>query len=416
VNIYLIIIITIIVADYILDLIVENLNIRHSASELPEEFAGYYDAEKYKKSQDYLKERTGFSLIETAVFKSIVLVFILSGGFNIIDQYARSFGQGSILTGLIFAGILMLGSSLIGIPFSACHTFVIEEKFGFNRTTVKTFILDLIKAWILMCIIGGIIYSGIIWFFDIAGKSAWLYCWICVTVFQLFLTFIAPVVILPIFNKFIPLEDGELKNAINEYAGTQNFTLSGIFKMDGSKRSSKSNAFFTGFGKFRRIALFDTLIEKHTVEELVSVLAHEIGHYKKKHILKSIIISIITGGVMFFILSQFINNPGLFDAFKMNDTSVYASLFFFGFLYTPIIMILSIAGNIFSRKNEYEADQFAMTTYGKPESFINALKKLSVDNLSNLTPHPVKVFLDYSHPPVLNRIEAIKKIKGEIIL
>jgi STE24 endopeptidase len=213
---------------------------------------------------------------------------------------------------------------------------------------------------------------------------------------------------MPLFNKYTPLEDGELKTAIEHYAKEQKFALAGVFKMDASRRSTKSNAFFTGFGKFRRIALFDTLIQKHTTDELVSVLAHEIGHYKKKHFIKGIILSVITTGIMFFILSFFINNKGLFDAFKMQNLSIYASLVFFGFLYSPINLFISIFSNIISRRHEYEADNFAITTYKKPESFITALKKLTVDNLSNLTPHPLKVFLDYSHPPVLKRIEAIR--------
>ncbi|MCX5895293.1 MAG: M48 family metallopeptidase, partial [Proteobacteria bacterium] len=270
-------------------------------------------------------------------------------------------------------------------------------------------ILDILKGWLLTAVIGGAVFSIVLWFFDKTGTWAWLYCWAAVTGIQLFLTFIAPVVIMPLFNKFVPLEEGELKTAIESYARSRGFKMKGVFTMDASKRSTKSNAFFTGFGKFRRIVLFDTLIEKHTVDELVSVLAHEMGHYKKKHVIQSILISIITTGLMFFILSLFLHNKGLFAAFKMKETSIYASLLFFGFLYAPIEMMLSLVGNMLSRKNEYEADGYAVTTYGKPESMITALKKLSVDNLSNLTPHPLKVFLSYSHPPVLERIKAIRK-------
>jgi STE24 endopeptidase len=229
-------------------------------------------------------------------------------------------------------------------------------------------------------------------------------------IIQLFLSFIAPVVIMPIFNKFYPLEESELKSTLEEYARAQRFKIKGVFKMDASKRSSKSNAFFTGFGKFRRIVLFDTLIAKHTVDELVSVLAHEMGHYKKKHIITSMIISILTTGLMFFILSLFLNNTGLFAAFKMENTSLYASLLFFGFLYAPIEMVLAIFGNMLSRRHEYAADAYAATTYRKPEAMIAALKKLSVDNLSNLTPHSLKVFLSYSHPPVLERIKALRNL------
>jgi STE24 endopeptidase len=302
----------------------------------------------------------------------------------------------------------MLTSQILSIPFSIYSTFVIEEKYGFNRTSIKTFILDILKGWLLAIIIGGIVFSIILWFFAKTGNLAWAYCWVVVVLFQLVLTFIAPVVIMPLFNKFFPLKDGELKTAIENYAKSQNFKMKGVFTMDASKRSTKTNAFFTGFGKYRRIVLFDTLIEKHTVDELVSVLAHEMGHYKKKHIIKSLLISIITTGLMFFILSLFINNEGLFFAFKMEYTSIYASLFFFAFLYTPINMVISIFSKILSRKHEYEADLYAVTTYGKPDSMITALKKLTVDNLSNLTPHPLNVFLNYSHPPVLERIQSMR--------
>ncbi len=407
-NAYLIIILVIIIGEYILDSIVENLNVKHASNILPKEFEGYYDAEKYQKSQDYLKERTKFGFVKNSISTVIILAFILLGWFNIVDSIARNFSLGPILTGLIFAGMLMLAFQILSIPFSIYHTFVLEEKYGFNKTTVKTFITDIIKSLILSALIGGAIFSVVLWLFGVAGKMAWVYCWVSVTVFQLLLTFIAPVLILPLFNKFIPLEDGELKTAIEGYAKSRKFALGGIFKIDASKRSSKSNAFFTGFGKFRRIALFDTLIQQHTVDELTSVIAHEIGHYKEKHIIKSLILSTITAGFMFFILSFFINNAGLFAAFKMEHTSIYASLLFFGFLYTPISLILSIAGTILSRKYEYQADRFAVTTYEKPEALVEALKKLTVDNLSNLTPHPLKVFLHYSHPPVLKRIEAIR--------
>ena len=408
-NIYLVIILTIIIAEYVLDIIVESLNAKTACSNLPQEFINYYDADKYQKAQNYLRECTKLSLIKETIFALIILVFILWGGFNFVDKIARGFNLGLIPTGLIFAGILMLAFSVINIPFSTYRTFVIEEKYEFNRTSVKTFILDIFKIWGITAIIGGSIFSLIIWFFDILGPAAWIYCWVALTIFQVFLEFIAPVIILPLFNKFFPLEDGELKSAINEYADSQNFTLKGIFRMDASRRSAKSNAFFTGFGKFRRVALFDTLIQKHTTDELVSILAHEIGHFKKKHILKGLTISVSTTGLMFFILSFFINNPGLFAAFKMENISIYASLFFFGFLYSPINLIISIYGNILSRKYEFQADDFAVKTHKKPESFITALKKLSVDNLSNLTPHPLMVFLHYSHPPVLKRIQAIRE-------
>jgi len=408
-NIYLTIILSILFFHYLLDLIVEELNVRHVSPDLPKEFFGYYDKEKYRQSQTYLKETTRFDIWKETFLIILTIPFICLGGFNYADQWARHFGQGSIVTGLIFAGILMLGSLILSLPFSIYSTFVIEEKFGFNKTTPKTFVADLVKEILLSVILGGLIFAVVLWFFGKFGSGAWIYCWIALTLFQLFLTFIAPVTILPLFNKFIPLEEGALKTAIERYAQQQKFTLSGIFKIDGSRRSTKANAFFTGFGKYRRIALFDTLIDNHTVDELVSVLAHEIGHCQKKHIVKMTMWSIVNTGIMFFLLGFFINNEGLFTAFKMREVSIYASLLFFGFLYTPVSMILSIISNVMSRKHEYEADQFAVSTYQKPEDMIKALKKLSVNNLSNLTPHPLAVFLNYSHPPVLQRIDAIRR-------
>ncbi len=409
-NYYLVIILAIIIGSYLLDLFVERLNLRNLTTELPEEFRGWYDQERYKKSQEYLIENTRFSLLNSSIVTPITIAFILLGGFNLVDRFARSFNLDTIPTGLVFAGVLLLASQLLEIPFSIYDTFVIEEKYGFNRTTPKTFILDILKGWLLTALIGGVALYFVIWFFESSGNWAWFYCWMIVTAFQLLLTFLAPVVIMPIFNKYTPLEKDDLREAIENYAKSQNFKLKGVYQMDGSRRSTKSNAFFSGFGRFRRIVLFDTLIEKHTTPELVSVLAHEMGHYKKGHIWKSMLLSFLTFGLMFYILSLFINNPQLFAAFRMEKTSVYASLVFFGFLYGPIDTVLSIFGNIISRRNEYAADAYAVKTYGNPSAMTKALKKLSVDNLSNLTPHPVKVFLSYSHPPVLERIRAIREM------
>ena len=409
-NFFLALILVIIIGNYILDVLVETLNVRHISTVLPQEFEGFYDAHKYKKSQEYLRETTRFGIMVDSITTPLTIAFILFGGFNFVDQIARGFKLNAIITGLIFAGILLFASQLLSIPFSIYSTFVIEEKYGFNRTTPKTFILDILKGWALTLILGGIIFSIILWFFDKAGSLAWVYCWMTVVLFQIVVTFFAPIIILPLFNKFFPLEDGQLKTAIEQYAQSQKFKLKGIFKMDASKRSTKSNAFFTGFGKYRRIVLFDTLTENQTLEELLSILAHEMGHYKKKHILKSILLSIATTGLMFFILSLFLRNEGLFAAFKMEHISIYASLLFFGFLYTPISMIISMGTNILSRKHEYQADAFAAETYRQPHAMISALKKLTVDNLSNLTPHPLKVFLSYSHPPVLERIQKLRKM------
>lgn len=407
---YLIIIIAFLLLSFTISSISDYLNAKNLKESLPDEFVGYYDEEKYKKSQNYLKDRTKFSFISSLTSLIVSIAFILVGGFNYVDLFARSFGFGEIVTGLIFVAALYFLLEIIGIPFSVYSTFVIEEKYGFNKTTVKIFISDIIKNLILTAVIGLPIFAVIVMFFVKYGSLAWIYASVTVILFELLITFIAPLFIMPLFNKYVPLEDGELKTELEKYAKEQNFKMKGLYKMDGSKRSTKTNAFFTGFGKFRRIVLFDTLIAKHTTQELVSVLAHEMGHYKKGHIHKFMIMSFINTIIIFFLLSLFIGNEGLFAAFKMQHISVYGALIFFGFLYTPISMFLSILQNVISRKYEYEADRYSVTTYKNPKAMIEALKKLSVDNLSNLTPHKMKVFMEYSHPPVLDRIKAIRKI------
>lgn len=407
---YLVVIILFLVLSFAVSFISDYLNVKNISDELPQEFVGYYDSEKYKKSQNYLKDRTKFSFISSSVSLVVSIAFILLGGFNYVDVFARSFGYGEIVSGIIFVVILFLLLEILHLPFSAYSTFVIEEKYGFNKTTVKTFVSDILKSLALTFIIGIPVFALIVWLFIKLGNFAWIYASVTVILFELLITFIAPVFIMPLFNKYVPLEDGELKTELEKYAKEQNFKMKGLYKMDGSKRSTKTNAFFTGFGKFRRIVLFDTLIAKHTVQELVSVLAHEMGHYKKGHIHKFMIMSFINTIIIFFLLSLFIGNEGLFAAFKMQNISVYGAFVFFGFLYTPISMFLSVVQNVISRKYEYEADRYSVTTYKNPEAMIVALKKLSVDNLSNLTPHKMKVFMEYSHPTVLERISAIRKI------
>ena len=409
-NYYLSAILVILIGGYAVNFIIERLNIAHASPALPREFEGYYDTKKYSKSQAYLKENTRFGFIEHGFFTLAVIIFILFGWFNLIDGYARSLRQGPVITGLIFFGVIYLLSYLASIPFSVYHTFVIEERYGFNKTTLTTFIADLLKGFVLTALLGAIMISVILWFFDISGRLAWLYSWIAVTAFQLFLLFIAPVAIMPLFNKFTPLGEGQLRSAITAYAESQNFRIKGIYIMDASRRSSKSNAFFTGFGKYKRIALFDTLIKSMKTDELVAVLAHEVGHYKHKDTFKILALSIAGTGIMLFIMSYFIYNKEFLTALKMDNYSIYAGLFFFMFLYEPVKWLFSVAGNYISRRFERSADKFSVATYKHPQDMISALKRLSADNLTNLTPHPLKVFLSYSHPPVLARIAAIRAI------
>ena len=409
-NPYLTFILTVLILGYLLNLVVAILELRSLDPELPPEFSDIYNREKYHQSQLYTRVSTRFSQVHDTIILVITITFILAGGFNQVDVMARSFGMSPIPTGLLFTGILALLSTIIGLPFSLYSTFVIEERFGFNKTTLKIFLLDLVKSVILALCIGGPLLAAVLWFFQAAGNLAWFYCWLAVTVFILILQFLAPVLIMPLFNKFTPLEDGELKKRITDYARAQQFAIKGIYTMDGSKRSTRLNAFFTGFGRFRRIVFFDTLVDKLNTDEIVAVLAHEMGHFKHKHIFKMMAASVLQMGIMFYILSLFLGNGQLFAAFGMEHISIYGSLFFFGFLYAPVSTLLSIFFNLFSRKHEFEADAWAVTSTGRVQGLINGLKKLSVHNLSNLTPHPFNVFLNYSHPPVLQRIRAIKQL------
>jgi STE24 endopeptidase len=410
-NLFTIIILAAIIIDFTLGIISNRLNLKALSSRLPEEFNGVYDEETYQKSQKYTRVNTRFGFVTGSFDLALLLVFWFAGGFNWLDQWARGFDLGVIGTGLIFIGALLIGRMIISLPFSIWSTFVIEERFGFNKTTPKIFAADRLKGLLLTVIIGGPLLAGIIAFFEFGGTWAWAWAWLAVTAFSLVMQYIAPTWIMPLFNKFEPLEDGELRQAIESYAEQVDFPLQGIYVMDGSKRSAKSNAFFTGFGKNKRIALFDTLIENHTTDELVAVLAHEIGHYKKKHIVKNMTISVLHTGIMFALLSIFLQVPALFDAFFMEEMSVYAGLLFFGLLYSPVESLLSIFMQMMSRKHEYEADHYAATTIRNPEKMVSVLKKLSKDNLSNLTPHPFYVFLNYSHPPVLKRIESIRRVQ-----
>ncbi|MEI7695531.1 MAG: M48 family metallopeptidase [Chlorobium sp.] len=394
---------------FVIKLVSELLNLKSAATGLPLEFLGVFDEEAYKKSGDYLGATTRLSLLASAVDFLVLLLFWFSGGFNLLDQCLRGYGFHAIINGVLYISSLLLMQSLIELPFSIYKTFVIEEKFGFNKTTPAVFVTDLLKTLFLAAMLGLPILAGVLWFFEKSGALAWLWVWGGVTVVSLLLQYIAPTWIMPLFNKFVPLEEGSLKSAIMEYADTVRFPLSGVYVLDGSKRSAKANAFFTGFGKRKRIALFDTLIAAHPVHELVAVLAHEIGHFKKKHIIINMALSLANLGALFFLLSLFMNNRALFDAFFMKDLSVYGSLIFFSLLYTPVEWLLSIVMQLLSRKHEYEADAYAVSTCAQGASLADALKTLSRNNLSNLTPHPLYVFLNYSHPPVLQRIRRIRE-------
>ena len=413
-NPFFFIILFALILEYILGIVSNLLNLKALKLEPPTTLKGVYKPDEYRKSQLYNRTITRFNFVTNTFSFIMLLIFWFVGGFNLLDQIVRSWGFISIVNGLLYIGILLLGYSLLTLPFSIYTTFVIEERFDFNRTTLRTFMLDRIKGLCLVVLIGTPLLASILALFEYADHYAWLYCWIAVTAFSLILQLVIPKWIMPLFNKFTPLESGELKDAILDYANSVDFPVKNVFVMDGSKRSSKSNAFFTGIGRNKRIALYDTLIEKHTVSGLIAVLAHEIGHQKKGHILQGTIIGIIHSGVLFFLLSIFLSSTNLYEAFYMEQQSIYSGILFFGLLYTPLEMLFSIFLQALSRKNEYEADLFSAKTIDNPNNMIDALKKLSSDNLSNLTPHPFYVFMNYSHPPLLQRIHAILQYEARL--
>ncbi len=409
-TIIILIIVFTLTADLFLSILADSLNLKRIQFKIPKEFRECIDPGQYKKSQDYLKAGTTLNVITSLFGFVLILSFWFLKGFAFTDALVRSWNFHPVTTGLFYIGLLLFMNHLILLPFSIYTTFVIEDKFGFNKTTPAIFVIDLMKSMVLTALLGGIFLFAILTFLEHAGPAAWLMCWAVSALFILGIHYVAPTLILPLFNKFTPLESGDLKDAITGYAKTINFNLENIYVMDGSKRSLKSNAFFIGFGKNRRIVLYDTLIKENSITELVAVLAHEMGHYKKKHVLKRTVAAIMQMGVLFFLLSLFISSQGLYDAFFMDQPSTYAGLIFFGMLYSPIDLFLSMAIQAVSRKDEYEADRFAADTLKDKEALVRALKNLSVQNLSNLTPHPFYVFLNYSHPPVMDRIRAIRSV------
>ena len=410
-NVYFLIIIGILLFEYMLSFIVRTLNLKALDPNLPEEFKDTFDQEKYLKSQDYARENSRFSYITSTFSLLLSLIFIFGGVYNIIDLYVRSVGYGDILTGLLFFGLLTILTDILSLPVGLYSTFVIEEKFGFNKTTLSTYFMDKLKGYFLIILIGAPVFSLVLYFFGQYGENAWIYAWILLVAFSLVMQPVFNLFIAPMFNKFTPLEEGPLLSKIKDYLKTVNFPVKKLEVMDGSKRSSHSNAYFSGMGKNKRIALFDTLVEQMDDDEIVAVIAHEVGHYKLKHIHTGVFLSAIQSGIMFFVLSIFMMNSNLFLVFKMDHLSIYASFVFFSILYTPISMIMGFIFSFISRKNEFSADVYSAKTAKLPNSLISGLKKMSKENLSNLTPHWLNVMLNYSHPPVLDRIKALSKYR-----
>lgn len=400
-------IIGLLVINFTIDKILSFLNAKHFDDEIPLELKDVYEEREYKKSQEYKKTNYRFGILTSLFTISLTLSFIFLDGFDIIDKIARSFSNNNIVITLIFFGIIMIGSDIIATPFSFYKTFVIEEKYGFNKTTKKTFILDKLKGLLITGVLGGGILALIIFFYELTGVYFWIYAWGLVAVFSLFINMFYSKLIVPLFNKQTPLQDGELKDSIVKYAHKVGFTLDNIFVIDGSKRSTKANAYFSGFGSQKRITLYDTLINDLDNDEIVAVLAHEVGHYKRKHIIFNVTASILITGFTLYILSLFINSPILSEALGVGTHSFHIGLIAFGILYSPISEITGILMNFISRKFEYQADNYAKETFDR-KPLISSLKKLSKNSLSNLTPHPSYVFMHYSHPTLLQRVRNLQ--------
>ena len=401
------IIISVLVVSFLMDKWIDHLNARHFDDEIPEPLRDVYKEEDYIKSQAYKKENYRFSLFASTFSIIITLSFFLLKGFAWVDGIARNLGTNDVSVTLIFFGIILLGSDLLNTPLSYYRTFVIEEKYGFNKSSKKLFFIDKIKGWMLSIIIGGAILAIILWFYNQTGDLFWVYTWIFIGVFTIFMTLFYSSLIVPLFNKQTPLEDGPLKSAIRDFADKAGFNLKDIFVIDGSKRSTKANAYFSGFGSRKRIVLYDTLIDDLSHEEIVAVLAHEIGHYKKKHVLVNMILSLLITGLTLYIFSLFIGNRVLSEALSVEIPSFHIGLITFGILYSPISELTGILMNYISRRFEYQADNYARENYNA-DALISSLKKLSGNNLSNLTPHKINVFVHYSHPTLLQRVSNLR--------
>ena len=403
-----IIILSITIAGFIFEQWISYLNTTTHSSILPDELKGYYDEETYARQQNYEKVNYRFGLISDILSFLVILAMLVFGGFAWIDNIVRGISDSSVLQAILFFGILGFASDLLSMPLDVYHTFVIEERFGFNKTTPLTFVFDKLKGWLLAAVIGGGILALIIFIYEKSGAWFWILTWISISAFTLFISYFYTTLLVPVFNKLTPLPAGELRDAIEQVASRADFNLKDISIMDGSKRSSRGNAYFSGFGRKKSIVLFDTLVNDHTVEELAAVLAHEIGHYKKKHVLKGLLAGFLQTGILLFVLSLLLKSPLPALALGALVPSFHMALVAFGILYSPVSMVLGIVLNVMSRKHEFEADRFAISL-SRPGALQEALKRLSIKNLSNLTPHSWYVFIHYSHPTLLQRIAAINK-------
>ena len=409
------IIISLVIFNYLFSNLLDYINHRNWKDEIPNELKDFYDKEKYKKAKNYALSKNKISLFSSSLSFLLVISLIVFNGYGIIDQFvsssiSRFFASLQISSNFIQSGIffliLFILNSFLSIPFSYYNTFVIEEKFGFNKTTKLTFFIDIIKSTLLSFFIGGILLFLALYLYENLNDGFWLWLWIGLSLLMILINMFYADLIVPIFNKLTPLDDGELRNKIEKYSKDVGYLLKNIYVIDGSKRSTKANAFFSGLGPRKTIALYDTLIEKHTENELVAVLAHEVGHFKKKHIFSGLIMSIIQIGIMSFFFELCLKLPEISIALGGLESSFHLGLVGFSIIFSPISILSGIIMNYKSRKNEFEADAYAKETFNG-EDLSLALKKLSVDSLSNIYPHPLYVFFHYSHPPLIQRLRAL---------
>ena len=392
---------------HVLETVATLLNLRRLDPRLPEEFAGVFSEADYAKSQEYARESERFDLMAGTFRLLVFLGFWLGGGFAWLDGLVRGRAEGEIVRGLLGFALMHAGATLVSLPFEIYGTFRIEAKYGFNKTTPGTFAADRVKGLGLAAGIGLPLLALLLWIFQ-RVPQAWVWAWVATTVFMLALQFVAPRWLMPLYNKFTPLEEGPLRRAILGLAERCAFPLRDVFIIDGSRRSTKGNALFAGFGRNKRIALYDTLVEKHPEPELLAVLAHEIGHFKKRHIVQRLVAAVVQLAVLFLCMGLVLTNAGLAEAFGLERPTLWLGFVFFMILFEPVQLLIGIAGNVWSRRHEFEADAYAASVTGGPEAMMGALKRLARDSLSNLTPHPLYVFLHYSHPPMLERLAALR--------
>lgn len=412
-NVYAVVILVALLADFVVERTADLLNLGALRRQPPEELRDLYDPERYQRSQAYTRAGTRLGMVSSTVSLVVLLGFWLVGGFAALDGWVRALaghllGDGAatdtVVLGLLYLGALGLGASLISLPFALYSTFVIEERFGFNRTTLGTFFLDRLKGLAVGVVLGAPLLATVLWLFDRLGAWAWVVCWAVATLYSIVVQWVAPIWIMPLFNRFEPLEEGELRQAVTSYAAGEGYDLEGVTVMDGSRRSSKTNAFFTGFGRTKRLTLFDTLVEQLSTPETVAVVAHEMGHYKLGHIRRGIVLGVVHQGAVLAALSFFLGRDGLYEAFSVTGTPIYSGIVFFSLLATPVERLVGVLFAAMSRRHEHQADRYAVETTGTPEALGSALRKISSDHLSNLTPHPFQVLLRYSHPPLDARL------------